>query len=48
MSTAQLAPRCSEATGTTLYRPIVAADAVHSMYILDSTGLIAALKNGVR
>jgi pimeloyl-ACP methyl ester carboxylesterase len=34
-------------TGATLYRPIVAADAVHSMYISNPTGLIAALKNGV-
>jgi pimeloyl-ACP methyl ester carboxylesterase len=34
-------------TGTTLYRPIVAADAVHAMYISNPTGLIAALKNGV-
>ena len=34
-------------TGITLYRPIVTADAVHSMYISNPTGLIAALKNGV-
>jgi pimeloyl-ACP methyl ester carboxylesterase len=32
---------------TTLYRPIVADDAVHSMYISNPAGLIAALKNGV-
>jgi pimeloyl-ACP methyl ester carboxylesterase len=34
-------------TGATLYRPIVANDAVHSMYISNPAGLIAALKNGV-
>jgi hypothetical protein len=34
-------------TGSTLYRPIVAADAVHSMYISNPAGLISALKNGV-
>jgi pimeloyl-ACP methyl ester carboxylesterase len=34
-------------TGITLYRPIVAADAVHSMYISNPTGLLTALKNGV-
>jgi hypothetical protein len=34
-------------TGATPYRPIVANDAVHSMYISNPTGLIAALKSGV-
>ncbi len=34
-------------TGLTLYRPIVADDAVHSMYISDPTGLIAALRAGL-
>jgi hypothetical protein len=34
-------------TGLTLYRPIVAADAVHSMYISNPMGLLSALKNGV-
>jgi pimeloyl-ACP methyl ester carboxylesterase len=34
-------------TGVTLYRPVVAPDAVHSMYISNPTGLLDALKNGV-
>ncbi len=34
-------------TGLTLYRPIVADDAVHSMYISNPTGLIAALRAGL-
>lgn len=34
-------------TGVTLYRPIVADDAVHSMYISNPTGLLQALRNGV-
>jgi pimeloyl-ACP methyl ester carboxylesterase len=34
-------------TGNTLYRPIVTADAVHSMYLSNPAGLITALKNGV-
>jgi pimeloyl-ACP methyl ester carboxylesterase len=32
---------------TTLYRPIVTSDAVHSMYISNPGGLITAIKNGV-
>ncbi len=35
------------ATGTTLYRPVVADDAVHSMFVSNPTGLLAALKNGI-
>jgi hypothetical protein len=35
------------ATGLTLYRPVVADDAVHSMFISNPTGMIDALKNGV-
>jgi len=35
------------ASGLTLYRPIVASDAVHSMFISNPTGLLGALKNGV-
>lgn len=34
-------------TGVTLYRPVVADDAVHSMYVSNPTGLLSALKNGV-
>ena len=34
-------------TGNTLYRAIVAADAVHAMFISNPAGLISALKNGV-
>lgn len=34
-------------TGASLYRPIVANDAVHAMFISNPAGLIAALKNGV-
>jgi hypothetical protein len=34
-------------TGVTLYRPIVADDAVHSMFVSNPTGLLTALKNGV-
>lgn len=34
-------------TGLTLYRPVVADDAVHSMYIANPTGLLSALKSGV-
>jgi hypothetical protein len=35
------------ASGLTLYRPIVADDAVHSMFISNPTGLLSALRNGV-
>ena len=34
-------------TGVSLYRPVVADDAVHSMYVSNPTGLLSALKNGV-
>ncbi len=34
-------------TGLTLYRPIVADDAVHSMFISNPTGLLEALREGV-
>ena len=34
-------------TGITLYRPIVADDAVHSMYISNPTGMLQALRNGI-
>ena len=34
-------------TGNTLYRPIVADDAVHSMYVSNPAGLLSALKNGL-
>jgi hypothetical protein len=34
-------------TGVTLYRPVVAADAVHSVYLSNPTEVLAALKNGV-
>jgi pimeloyl-ACP methyl ester carboxylesterase len=34
-------------TGVTLYRPIVADDAVHSMFVSNPTGLLTALKKGV-
>jgi pimeloyl-ACP methyl ester carboxylesterase len=35
------------ATGVTLYRPVVADDAVHSVYISNPTEVLAALRNGV-
>jgi len=35
------------ATGLTLYRPVVADDAVHSTYISNPTEVLSALKNGV-
>jgi pimeloyl-ACP methyl ester carboxylesterase len=34
-------------TGLTLYRPVIADDAVHSLYISNPTELLAALSNGV-
>jgi pimeloyl-ACP methyl ester carboxylesterase len=34
-------------SGVTLYRPVVADDAVHSMYMSNPTGLLQALRNGV-
>ncbi len=34
-------------TGLTLYRPVVADDAVHSVYISNPTEVVAALKNGI-
>jgi hypothetical protein len=30
-----------------LYRPVVAADAVHGMNMSNPTGLLSALRNGV-
>jgi len=34
-------------TGVTLYRPVVADDAVHSMFVSNPAGMLSALKNGI-
>jgi hypothetical protein len=34
-------------TGATLYRPVVADDAVHSMFVSNPTGMLDAFENGV-
>jgi pimeloyl-ACP methyl ester carboxylesterase len=34
-------------TGVTLYRPVVADDAVHSMFVSNPTGMLAAIKDGI-